>query len=116
MIAFLVAATVAAQPLAVEVGYEQLAAGQDAAAIARIEDQPSSAEEPARLINLGIAHARLGDAARARALFEAALASPDRMELETATGAWVDSRVLARQALAMLEKGQFSRASQIARN
>ena len=116
MIAFLIAATVAAQPLAVEVGYEQLATGQDAAAIARIESQPSGAADPARLINLGIAYARRGDAGQARAHFEAALSSPDRMELETATGAWVDSRVLARQALAMLENGQFSRVSQIARN
>ena len=116
MIAILIAASVASQPLAVEVGYKELAAGQDAAAISQIEDQRADGDEPARLINLGIAHARLGDVTRARAFFQAALASPERMELETATGAWVDSRVLARQALAMLDRGQFSPASQIARN
>lgn len=115
MIALLIAASVASQPVSVEVGYSHLAAGQDAAAITQIEAQPADADDPARLINLGIAHARLGDAARARAMFQAALVSRDRVELETATGAWVDSRVLARQALAMLDSGEFARASQIAR-
>lgn len=116
MIATLIAASVAAQPVAVEVGFKQLAAGHDAAAVTQLEGESAEAGDPARLINLGIAYARLGEEARARTLFEAAQALRDRVELETATGTWVDSRVLARQALAMLDSGQFSRASHIARN
>lgn len=115
MIAILIAASVGSQSVPVEVGYGDLAAGRDAAAITQIEAQQADLDDPARLINLGIAHARLGDVARARALFQAALMTRDRVELETATGAWVDSRVLARQALAMLDSGEFARASQIAR-
>ncbi len=37
-------------------------------------------------------------------------------ELETATGEWVDSRMLAKQALAMLDGGSFVSAGRIARN
>ena len=33
----------------------------------------------------------------------------DSVELQTAGGAWVDSRHLARKALAMLDKGEFAR-------
>lgn len=116
MITVLLAAAVAAQAPAGEVGYEQLIAGRQDAAITAIEERSADAADPARLINLGIAYARTGDTRRARALFEQAYQARDWVELETATGTWVDSRTLARQALAMLESGQFSRASQIARN
>ena len=115
MIAFLLAASVVSQLPPVEVGYEHLAAGDDAAAIALIESASAPANEPARLINLGIAYARQGDAARARALFEAAHRAPERVELETSTGTWVDSRVLARQALTMLDSGGFGRVGHLAR-
>ena len=84
------------------VGYEALMAGDNLRAIAEIEAKRSlAANDPVRLINLGIAYARQGDEARARSLFEGAVASSDQMELETATGDWVYSRALARQALRM---------------
>ncbi|MGX7895902.1 hypothetical protein [Tsuneonella sp. HG222] len=101
-----------AQPRAdsslVEVAYNDMAAGQSEAAVDRIlRADPRHADHPARLINLGIAHARMGEIEKARTLFERA-SSRDRYRLETASGEWLDSRDLARQALAMLDRGDFS--------
>jgi hypothetical protein len=115
MITILLAAAIASQPASADVGYDQLVAGQDDSAIALIEAQSADTDDPARLINLGIAYARIGNAQQAKAMFEAALRVSERVELETATGEWVDSRVLARHALAMLDRGQLARASQFAR-
>lgn len=90
----------------VDVAYAQLAAGQTRAAIARIEgNRELSQDDPARLINLGTAYARLGDAARARSLYLAAVQSGDRYDLELATGQWLDSRRAARLALELLGTG-----------
>ena len=98
------------------VGYEALMAGDNLRAIAEIEANRSlAANDPVRLINLGIAYARQGDEARARSLFEGAVASSDQMELETATGDWVYSRALARQALRMLDGGDLRMARMAAR-
>ena len=68
-----------------------------------------AADDPARLINHGIALARTGNYEAARADFAAAANARDSVELETADGKWVDSRRLARKALAMLDKGEFAR-------
>lgn len=116
MIVLLLAASIASQPLAGDVGFNQLVVGQNDAAIAAIEGRKATRDDPARLINLGIAYARNGDREKARALFEEAYLAREWVELETATGDWVDSRALARQAIAMLDSGQFARANQIARN
>ena len=98
----------------VDVAVEELEANRNEAAISRIEANTAlDANDPARLINLGIAHAREGDAAKARAMFEAA-SDGDRLQLETADGNWVDSRNLARRALAMLERGEFRTQSRTA--
>ena len=92
----------------VDVAFTELAAGRNEAAIIRIEGNPDLAEnDPARLINLGVAHAREGRTEAARAMFRAAVRARDSVQLETATGAWVDSRDLARTALAMLDRGVF---------
>lgn len=107
-----------AEPIPIEVtaaesrvGYEALMAGDNARAIAEIEGNRALAQDdPARLINLGIAHARLGDKAQAGELFQAAIASGDQMELETSTGDWVYSRAIARQALRLLEQGDLRMA------
>ncbi|MBD3728984.1 MAG: hypothetical protein IE933_04690 [Sphingomonadales bacterium] len=99
---------------AVDVAYEQLNEGRNVAAIAAIELNTDLDEnDPARLINLGIAYARQGDRTRARELFVAAERSPERVDLETAGGKWVDSRDLARQALAMLDQGEFANPSRM---
>ncbi len=114
MIALLLAA--AAAPVATDVGYQMLVDGRNAAAISAIEADSKATADPARLLNLGIAYARRGEDAKARALFELAYRARDRVELETATGEWVDSRTLARQALAMLDGGSFVSAGRVARN
>lgn len=114
MIAFLLATTLASQPMATQVGYQPLVAGQNEMAITVIGDGAIRSDDPAALINLGIAHARNGDRQTAKAMFTRAFYAREWVELETATGDWVDSRTLARQALAMLDEGRFARASQFA--
>lgn len=86
-----------------------LARGESELAIRRLElaleQQP---EDPALLINLGIALAQTGEDAQAEAMFERALVSSEPVGLETAEGKLVDSRRLARKALRMLERGEFT--------
>ena len=85
-----------------------LAEGQSNEAIRMLEVQLKSAPgDPALLINLGIAHAQSGNDTEALKQFEAALSSREVVELETANGRTTDSRRLARQAIAMLERGEF---------
>ena len=98
----------AAETPANDVAFDSLARGRNAEAIAIIDaDEAIEAADPARLINLGIAYARTGNDSRARAYFEAAMQSEDRVSLETADGQWIDSARLARKALKMLDKGEF---------
>ena len=75
---------------------------------AELEQYP---EDPALLINLGIAYAQTGSDSEARSAFEAAMASRDAFELETADGTTSDSRRLARRAIAMLNRGEFRSSS-----
>ena len=85
-----------------------LSQGREVEAIRVLERELVNAPtDPAVLINLGIAYAQQGDDAKARALFDAAMTSDDVIELETASGATVDSRKLARRAIAMLDRGEF---------
>ena len=89
-------------------GHDELMAGRHTAAIEEImANETLEAEDPARLINLGIAHARDGDTAAARQMFEKVLTDRERVQLETSSGTWVDSRQLAARAIAMLERGEF---------
>lgn len=102
-------------PVADGFGQQALVDGRDTAAIAAIMNNDSvENDDPARLINLGIAYARQGDATLARQLFEGVRDNRNRVELETARGEWVDSRRLASQALAMLERGEFAPGSRMA--
>ena len=88
---------------------ESLAKGEAKQAIEALERSVAEApEDPALLINLGIAHAQAGSPDTARALFERALLSPEPIELETADGKTTDSRRLARKAMGMLERGEFA--------
>lgn len=102
------ALVVTAPDLEYDIGYEELVVGHDHAALAEIEEcEKSSHRDPARQINHGVALARVGEYEEARERFSAAARNAERYELETATGEWVDSRVLGRRGLAMLERGEF---------
>jgi len=95
----------------VEVAYPEMVEGRAEAAIRKIEDADArQADHPARLINLGIAHARMGREEKARALFVQAAGNTERYWLETSTGEWADAREIARSALAKLERGEFAAA------
>ena len=99
------ASTAEAQTLA----SHHLADGRTTNAITALEEQvAASPNDPALLINLGIAHAQKGQDEKALALFERALVSPNPVELETADGKATDSRRLARKAIRMLERGEFA--------
>ncbi|WP_394730475.1 hypothetical protein [Altererythrobacter sp. GH1-8] len=99
----------------VDVAYEQMSSGENAAAIVMLESSPElDSDDPSRLINLGVAYAREGNIDEAKALFRAALYAEDRQLVETAIGDWVDSRVLARRALARLEQSQPASYKQVA--
>jgi len=100
----------------VDVAYAEMAAGEDNAAIRKIEANVSlERDDSARLINLGIAYARQGNRKAARTAFESVILNHDKQYLETGTGTWVDSRDLARQALAMLDKGDLESTSRFAK-
>jgi len=92
----------------VDVAYEALAEGRAEVAIAQLEPV-ENVDDPARLINLAAAYAAQGRVAEARAAYERA-AFAERYELETASGHWIDSRVLARQAIANIDQGRMVEA------
>ena len=87
----------------VEAAYAALAEGRTEDALNKLKaNRARQSGEPAQLINLGTAYARIGNTAKARTLFEAALISKTRYDLELADGSWMDSRDAARMALANL--------------
>ncbi|NCP13358.1 MAG: tetratricopeptide repeat protein [Sphingomonadales bacterium] len=91
-----------------ELAVKPLAAGRAEQALAKLQKASAAdPQDPAVLINLGIAYAHAGDEDSARNAFEAALASKDVVELDTADGTATDSRRLARKAIKMLERGEF---------
>lgn len=101
-------------PVQADVGFDELADGRNQAAIEAIHaNEDLERADPSRLINLGIAYARQGREAEARAMFRAAEKSEIRYDVETAEGRWVDSRYLARKAQAMLDKGEFGGKSRM---
>lgn len=98
-------AETASEPDRVDVAFEALAEGRTAEAVAQLQQSHEAQEgDPAVLINLGTAYARQGRIAEARAMFEAAMTSSERYDLELADGSWVDSRQAAKMALANLEE------------
>lgn len=88
-----------------DVAYAELAAGNSDAALRKLEDASADRSDPAVLINLGTAYARQGSTDKALAALRAAVASPERYDLELADGRWMDSREVARIALANLQRG-----------
>ncbi|MBV7266430.1 tetratricopeptide repeat protein [Erythrobacter ani] len=98
-----------------KLGAASLSEGKGVEAMQVLESElDANPHDPAVLINLGIAHAHRGDDVKARALFKAALTTPEPIELETADGDLTDSRRLARKALRMLEAGDLRLSSRTA--
>ena len=78
--------TTQAPDTAFDVGYEELVANENVAAREAIENcDELAANDPARLINHGIALARTGNYDAPRAEFEAAAGARNSIELETAS-------------------------------
>lgn len=91
----------------IDVAYEELRTGDNAAAVARIRASGLLADgDPAALINLGAAYSRLGDKGAARDCYRSAIISKTRYDLELADGAWMDSRAAARLAIVRLDQGR----------
>ena len=100
--------TVTAPESEYDIGYSELVAGDARGALDAIENCKKLPEsDPARQINHAVALASVGEYDEARDRFAAAARNADRLELQTSTGDWVDSKVLARRGLAMLESGDF---------
>ena len=66
--------------------------------------------DPVQLLNRGVSHARDGETEMARAMFERVADNRMRYQMETANGDWRDSRNLARKALGMLDRGEFTQS------
>lgn len=89
----------------IDVGYEELVQGNPDAAIESIEaSRAAESNDPAALINLGNAYARIGKTGEALSFYRAAVDSDTRYELELADGSWMDSRKAARLALDALQR------------
>ncbi|WP_017670159.1 hypothetical protein [Blastomonas sp. AAP53] len=70
---------------------------------------PAARRDPARLINMGLAYAKMGDIASARSHYQAAIGAERSFDLILADGRVMDSRVAARHALRRLDQGYASR-------
>lgn len=92
------------------VAYEALSTGNTNAAITELEAGKglAHAHDPSRLINLGTAYARKGRFSEARAMYQAAIRSHTRYDLELANGQMMDSRDAARLALKTLSDRQIA--------
>lgn len=86
-----------------EVAYRELTADRPADAVTRIETNRAVRGEPAALINLGTAYARMGQADKAREAFRTVARSSQHYYLQLADGRWMDSREAARLAMRHLE-------------
>ncbi|MDE1467594.1 tetratricopeptide repeat protein [Aurantiacibacter sp. D1-12] len=87
-----------------EVAFEELLEGDARAAIAQLEAElEANPGDPAVLINLGSAHAQLGEFERAQAYYRQARDCEEGYELELANGRWLHSRDAATLALATVE-------------
>lgn len=84
-------------------GYDALMSNDNAGALRQLLADRSAQNDPARLINIGRAHARLGDKAKARKAFEAAAKSTEEVDLVLADGSIMGSRKAALLALKSLD-------------
>jgi tetratricopeptide (TPR) repeat protein len=81
-------------------GYEALVTNQNELALRQLtQDRSVPKSDPAKLINLGRAYARLGDIQRAEESFTAAIHCKEEMDLVLADGREMNSRKAARLSL-----------------
>ena len=86
------------------IGYEALVTGDNARAVSQIlASAQVSRHDPAKLINLGHAYARMGRMAEASALFTVVMQSRDSVDLVLADGRVMNSKEAARKAYARLQ-------------
>ncbi|RDV06328.1 hypothetical protein DXH95_02515 [Sphingorhabdus pulchriflava] len=103
---------VLAQSSSVEIGYERGALGFEAlmandnqTALRQIQSAKSVPHnDPARLINLGRAHARLGNVSQAQLAFEAAANCREHFDIVLSNGKIMNSRKAAMLSLQSLKK------------
>jgi Flp pilus assembly protein TadD len=86
------------------IGYDALVAGDNQRAVSQIlNGDRVSRRDPALLINLGQAYARMGRTAEAAELFTQAMQSRESVELVLADGRIMNSKEAARQAFSGLK-------------
>jgi tetratricopeptide (TPR) repeat protein len=95
-------------------GYAALLQGNYPAALEQMQAaekqvSPAARRDPARLINMGLAYAKMGDAASARSHYQAAINAPTSFDIVLSDGRVMDSRVAARHAMRRLDQGYASR-------
>ena len=87
------------------IGYEALMRGDNERAVFQImANEQVSSGDPAKLLNLGRAYARMGDTDEAAKMFKAVLESRDSVDLVLADGRVMNSKVAARKAYASLQR------------
>lgn len=86
-----------------ELGYASLRQGRYLAAIEQIKAESGERpRDPAKLLNLGHAHSKLGQADQAREYYKAALKSRQSFDIILADGRVMNSRSAARVAIRQL--------------
>ena len=92
------------------IGYEALMRGDNARAISQIitSDQVSK-HDPAKLLNLGRAYARMGQTEQAAGYFKSAMQARESVDLVLADGRVMNSKVAAREAYINMQRRVASR-------
>ncbi len=86
------------------IGYEALMRGDNEHAVTQIMSNAQvSKHDPAKLLNLGRAYARIGRTEQAAGYFKAAMQTRDSVDLVLADGRVMNSKVAAREAYANLQ-------------
>ena len=86
------------------IGYEALVKGDNERAVSQILTSAQvSRHDPAKLLNLGRAYARMGRMEEASNMFAAAMQSRDTVDLVLADGRVMNSKDAARKAYASLQ-------------
>jgi Flp pilus assembly protein TadD len=86
------------------IGYDAVMRGDNERAVSQILTSAQvSKHDSAKLLNLGRAYARMGQAEKAAEYFKAAMQVRESVDLVLADGRVMDSKVAAREALANLQ-------------